>query len=102
LTKSAVEPLPEVVVDLAEKGLIRVLHVDDEGGFLKAAKQCLEMEGQFQVETASSVRPRSSYLSASTETLLPLSVFLNLLLFLDSVVWNETPSKTKQTGTKSG
>ena len=34
---------------------IHVLHVDDEEDFLKTAKQILEMQDQFQVETASSV-----------------------------------------------
>jgi PAS domain S-box-containing protein len=55
LTESTVESLSKVVVDLSEKVPIRVLHVDDEAGFLKAAKQCLEMEGPFQIETALSV-----------------------------------------------
>ena len=55
MTKSTVESLSEVVVDLTEKASIRVLHVDDEAGFLKVAKQCLEMQGAFQVETALSV-----------------------------------------------
>jgi len=35
--------------------LIRVLHVDDDAGFLKTAKQILEMQGAFEVDTASSV-----------------------------------------------
>lgn len=55
MTESDVEVSTEVVADLAEKTPIRVLHVDDEAGFLKVAKQCLEMQGSFQVETASSV-----------------------------------------------
>jgi PAS domain S-box-containing protein len=55
MTESDVEAPTEVVADLAEKTPIRVLHVDDEAGFLKVAKQCLEMQGSFQVETASSV-----------------------------------------------
>jgi PAS domain S-box-containing protein len=49
-----VESHAEVVVDLNQKKPIRVLHVDDELGFLKIAKQCLEMQGAFQVDTASS------------------------------------------------
>ena len=36
-------------------GAIQVLHVDDDTGFLKVAKQCLELAGNFVVETASSV-----------------------------------------------
>ena len=55
MVKSTVESLTEVVVDLAEKAPIQVLHVDDESSFLKVAKRCLEMEGTFQVDTASSV-----------------------------------------------
>lgn len=34
---------------------LHVLLVDDEPGFLKAAKLCLELKGGFQVDTASSV-----------------------------------------------
>ena len=34
---------------------IRVLHVDDETGFLTCSKQILELKGQFQVDVASSV-----------------------------------------------
>ena len=45
----------EVIVDLTEKSLITVLHVDDELSLLEVTKQCLEMEGQFQVDEASSV-----------------------------------------------
>lgn len=46
----------EVVKNLTEEGLIHVLHVDDEDGFVKTAKQCLELQGSFQVDTASSVK----------------------------------------------
>jgi DNA-binding NtrC family response regulator len=35
--------------------MIQVLHVDDEAGFLRVAKQCLELQGSFEVDTASSV-----------------------------------------------
>lgn len=41
--------------DFVQKGLIQVLQVDDESGFLKAAKQILEMKGPFQVDTVVSV-----------------------------------------------
>ena len=34
------------VDDTAEKTPIRVLHVDDDAGFLKTAKQILEMQGE--------------------------------------------------------
>jgi DNA-binding NtrC family response regulator len=43
------------VVDLNEKASIRVLHVDDEPSFLRTAKQCLEVQGQLEVENALSV-----------------------------------------------
>ena len=36
-------------------GVIRVLHVDDDVSFLKVAKQCVELHGSFEVDTASSV-----------------------------------------------
>lgn len=41
--------------DFVHKGLMQVLQVDDESGFLKVAKQILEMKGAFQVDTAVSV-----------------------------------------------
>jgi PAS domain S-box-containing protein len=37
------------------KPAIRVLHVDDDAAFLKTAKQCLELQGHFQVDTVMSV-----------------------------------------------
>ncbi|MCS7114769.1 MAG: PAS domain S-box protein [Nitrososphaerota archaeon] len=40
------------VVEFAEKKLIRVLHVDDEESFLSIAKECLQMQGAFEVDTA--------------------------------------------------
>lgn len=36
-------------------GLIRVLFVDDDAGFLNVAKECLELQDSFEVDTASSV-----------------------------------------------
>ena len=45
----------EIVVDSAEKAKLRVLYVDDEPSLLRVAKQCLEMQGPFQVDTAESV-----------------------------------------------
>ncbi|MFW6110844.1 MAG: response regulator, partial [Thermoproteota archaeon] len=38
-----------------DEGRIRVLHVDDDQGFLKSSKDILELQGNFQVETATSV-----------------------------------------------
>jgi PAS domain S-box-containing protein len=45
----------EIVVDSAEKAKLHILHVDDEPSLLRVAKQCLEMQGPFQVDTAESV-----------------------------------------------
>jgi len=38
-----------------EMDVVQVLHVDDDTDFLKVAKQCLELHGNFVVESASSV-----------------------------------------------
>src|SRR4030042_192487 len=54
MVESVVQSHPEIAVDSTEKK-IRVLHVDDELGLLKVAKQCLELQSPFQVDTASSV-----------------------------------------------
>jgi len=60
------ETTPEIIVSLDQKpNPIRVLHVDDETGFLKMAKQLLEMEGPFQVEGATSVNEALAKLSES-------------------------------------
>ena len=55
MTELTVESSAEAVVGLNEKKPTRVLHVDDELGLLKVAKQCLELQGPFQVDTAGSV-----------------------------------------------
>lgn len=55
MVESAVQSQAEIVVGSIEKPKIHVLHVDDEPALLKVAKQCLEMQGPFQVDTASSV-----------------------------------------------
>jgi len=55
MTERSVESMAGVVIDLKEKKPIRVLHVDDELDLLKVAKQCLELQGPFQVDTAGSV-----------------------------------------------
>ena len=55
MAQSTVEYLKRDVVDLTKEAPIRVLHVDNEAGFLKAAKTCLEMQGALEVETALSV-----------------------------------------------
>ena len=54
MTEYAIGSSP-AVVSLHRERPIRVLLVDDEPGLLKIAKQCLEMESPFIVDTASSV-----------------------------------------------
>ena len=57
MVKSISEPSTKAIVDLrtALRQTIRVLHVDDDSGFLKVAKSFLEAQGPFEVETALSV-----------------------------------------------
>jgi len=55
VVESVVQSHAKIVVGSDEKKLIRVVHVDDELGFLKVAKQCLEIQGPFHVDTAGSV-----------------------------------------------
>jgi PAS domain S-box-containing protein len=55
MAERAVESSAGIFADLNEKEQIRVLHVDDDSSFLDVAKQCLEVEGSFQVDTAFSV-----------------------------------------------
>lgn len=43
-------------VEVIQKQSIRVLHVDDDQGFLEVAPQMLEMQDGFTVETALSVQ----------------------------------------------
>jgi PAS domain S-box-containing protein len=62
MVESAVQSHAEIVIDSTEKSKIRVLHVDDEPALLKVAKQCLEMQGPFQVDTANSVEEALSKL----------------------------------------
>ena len=56
MAKVAVESVSDVYVDLGEERTIRVLHVDDDAGFLDVARQCLEEQGELQVDTALSVK----------------------------------------------
>jgi len=55
MAESAVKASTGAIIDLTEKVLIQVLLVDNDTAFLKIAKECLETEGPFQVETAVSV-----------------------------------------------
>ena len=62
MVESVVQSHAEIVVGSAERPKIRVLHVDDELGLLKVAKQCLELQGPFHVDTACSVEEALSKL----------------------------------------
>jgi PAS domain S-box-containing protein len=55
MTESLSESSATILSGLNKERSIKVLHVDDDLSFLKVAKQCLEMQGEFQVETACSV-----------------------------------------------
>jgi len=55
MAESIVESSTETVLNAAKTGTIKVLHVDDDQAFLKVAKQCLDTQGKFEVDTASSV-----------------------------------------------
>lgn len=55
MAESVSESSAAILSHLVMREPIKVLQVDDDPSFLKIAKQCLEMQGRFQVETASSV-----------------------------------------------
>lgn len=55
MNESAIQSSAEVFAHVTEKKLMRVLHVDDECGFLEVSKLCLEIQGRFHVDTALSV-----------------------------------------------
>ena len=56
MVQSTVEYQKENIKDRYSEAPIRVLQVDDEVNFLKAAKQILEMQESFQVDSATSVK----------------------------------------------
>jgi PAS domain S-box-containing protein len=56
MVKSDLEvPMEEVIGFSVKSDIIRVLYVDNDASFLKTAKGCLKMHGDFEVEPASSV-----------------------------------------------
>ncbi|MCS7119784.1 MAG: PAS domain S-box protein [Nitrososphaerota archaeon] len=55
VVESALETIPKAQKTNVDNLPIKVLHVDDEEDFLSVAKECLELEGAFNVHTASSV-----------------------------------------------
>lgn len=66
MVESALKSSTEVAVGLTKKVPIRVLHVDGDVGFLKVAKQSLEMQGDFQVDTALSVKEATKKIRKKT------------------------------------
>jgi PAS domain S-box-containing protein len=63
--KVAVESASVAYIDLYREKKIIVLHVDDDAEFLAVAKQCLEEQGQFQVDTALSAEEAIEKLRSS-------------------------------------
>jgi len=56
MAKVAVEPASDICVDFGKEKTIRVLHVDNDVGFLDVARQCLEEQSELQVDTALSIK----------------------------------------------
>ena len=54
--KATVESTSAVYTDLSSEAKIRVLHVDNDAEFLEVARHCLEEQGPFQVDIASSAK----------------------------------------------
>lgn len=52
MTKAEFASISGAYVNLCREKVIKVLHVDDDVGFLAVVKQCLEEPGLFEVETA--------------------------------------------------
>jgi len=52
MAKVAVESENGVYIDFCKDEVIKVLHADDESGFLVITKQCLEEQSKIQVDTA--------------------------------------------------
>jgi PAS domain S-box-containing protein len=55
MAEPIVESSTEAVLNVAKTKRIRVLHVDDDLTFLSISKQCLEKQGEIDVDTVSSV-----------------------------------------------
>lgn len=55
MTESVSESSAPILSNSTMKKSIKILHVDDDPSFLKVAKQCLEMQGEIEVDTVSSV-----------------------------------------------
>nr|NIP67074.1 PAS domain S-box protein [Candidatus Bathyarchaeota archaeon]NIR16095.1 PAS domain S-box protein [Desulfobacterales bacterium]NIU81267.1 PAS domain S-box protein [Candidatus Bathyarchaeota archaeon]NIV67911.1 PAS domain S-box protein [Candidatus Bathyarchaeota archaeon]NIW34494.1 PAS domain S-box protein [Candidatus Bathyarchaeota archaeon] len=66
MAESAVQALTPIPLDLTEKEPLQILHVDDDVGFLKVAKYCLETQGPHQVDTAQSVEQAKEKMQQKT------------------------------------
>jgi PAS domain S-box-containing protein len=62
MTESVSESSATILSNSTMKKSIKILHVDDDPSFLKVAKQCLEMQGEIEVDTVSSVNEASEKL----------------------------------------
>ena len=81
MTQDTLKSCPEVAVDLyalGERQPIRVLHVDDEFSLLKITRECLEMNGPFTVDNASSVD--GALMETEVFATSPFSVLLGLFI----------------------
>ena len=65
MAKVTVESANEVYIDLCKDETVKVLHVDDEAGFLAVAKQCLEEQSKIQVAAALSAEEALEKLKTS-------------------------------------
>jgi PAS domain S-box-containing protein len=72
-------------IPASEKNKLRILHVDDDAAFLAVAKQCLEEQSQFEVDTALSAKEalkklkRSEYDAVVSDYQMPEKNGLELL-----------------------
>lgn len=66
MAKSKSHYATDFFIDLTGKVPARILHVDDELSLLKVSKQCLEMEDEFQVDTAVSVEEGKNKMKKKT------------------------------------
>ena len=83
MTESFDESSTKTVSNVAKTEKIRVLHVDDDLAFLKIAKQCLELQGEFDVDTAYSVNDAYEKLNERNMTLLFLTTFCRVKTVLN-------------------
>jgi hypothetical protein len=56
------------VISLNKQRSLLTLHADDDAGFLRVAKQCLEAEESFQIDSVSSVAEAFEKMKATRTT----------------------------------